>query len=303
MAPNQVSPPQPVDLEWLYRLLLQAGELLLAAAGRRHELCVDHKGRVDLVTGTDFAIQEFLIAALRAAYPDDAIVAEEGESEAGTAPAVWYLDPVDGTTNFVHADPACAVSVARWVQGVPEVGIVYAPLLDELYCARRGEGATLERPLRKTAPVRVEASRCRSLDDALVATGFPYHRGATARLNLAICAHALTRVHGLRRGGSAALDLCHVASGQLDAYWEMGLRPWDLGAAALIAREAGARVTDFVGNDDILSGVRVAAAAPALHPELLELLALAHAHPDLEALGPLPAHPASLTGPLPSELF
>lgn len=292
--------PSAVEPGWLRALALQAGEHLVEASRRRGQLRVDHKGRIDLVTETDLAIQELLVSSLRAAFPGDRIVAEEGDQPAADDRSrVWYVDPVDGTTNFVHGHPFCAVSIARWVDDEPEIGVVWAPFLDELFFSRSGNGATLERPLRGEPPAPVFASGCVSLDQALVGTGFPYHRGRTARLNLAICAHALERVRGLRRGGSAALDLCHVAMGRLDAYWEMGLSAWDLGAAALVAREAGAIVTDFTGAPGILDGSRVAAAAPGLHAELLALLERAHRRPDLEVLGDAPPDGFALRGPLP----
>jgi myo-inositol-1(or 4)-monophosphatase len=261
------------------------------------------EGRVDLVTETDLAIQDFVTASIAAAFPGDLIIAEEGDVAGPTGPdGVWYVDPLDGTTNFVHGHPFCAVSVARWAGGSPEIGAVYAPMLDELFLAVRGGGARFERPVRGDASVSIGSSDCRSLDDALLGTGFPYHRGATARVNLCICARALTRVRGLRRAGSAALDLCHVGLGRLDGYWEMGLNDWDVAAATLVAREAGARVTDFLGRDDVLGARRIVAAPSSIHGELLEMIGQAHAAPDLDPLGPVPVIPVPLVGPLPTEL-
>jgi myo-inositol-1(or 4)-monophosphatase len=290
------------EAAWLRELVLAAGDTLVRAARRHRELRVDRKGQVDLVTETDLAIQDQILEALTANFPDDQIVAEEQDrAEVGDDP-VWYVDPLDGTTNFVHGHPFCAVSIARWVDGEPMIGAVHAPLLDELFLAVRGQGATLERPERAREPRRIHASDCGSLDDALLGTGFPYHRGATARVNLAICGHALARVQGIRRAGSAALDLCHVALGRLDGYWEMALSEWDVAAGTLIAREAGALVTDFEGGADVFGARRVAAAGAELHPELLRLVRAGHAQPDLEALGPPPVSPVPLSGPLPTEL-
>jgi myo-inositol-1(or 4)-monophosphatase len=291
-----------VDAAWLRELVLDAGLTLERGARRHRELRVDRKGQVDLVTETDLAIQEQVVEGIRKAHPDDHIVAEEASRVEFGAGAVWYVDPLDGTTNFVHGHPFCAISIARWTKGRPDVGVVHAPLLDELFLAERGGGATMERPGRGRPPRAIHASKCRSLDDALLGTGFPYHRGATARVNLAICGHALSRVQGIRRAGSAALDLCHVALGRLDGYWEMALSEWDVAAGILIAREAGAAVTDFQGGEDVFGARRVAAAARDLHPELLALVRSGHEQPDLEALGPLPGIPVPLTGPLPTEL-
>jgi myo-inositol-1(or 4)-monophosphatase len=292
-----------VDPGWLRDLALRAGKVLQDAFLCHRTLRVAHKGRVDLVTEIDMQIQELLLADLRDAFPDDRMVAEEDAQPdvASSTGAVWYLDPLDGTTNFVHGHPFCAVSIARWVDGIPETGLVYAPLLDELFLGRRGAGSTLERPELGVEPRRISGSPCATLDRALVGTGFPYHRGATARLNLVICGRALTRVHGLRRAGSAALDLCHVALGRLDAYWEMGLQPWDLAAATVIAREAGVLVSDFRGHASVLEARRLAAAGPALHPELLEMIQAAHREPNLDVLGPFPEGDLALTGPLPGE--
>ena len=291
-----------VDRAWLRELILTAGRTLESASSRRRDLRVDRKGQVDLVTETDLAIQEHLVQEISGAHPGDRIVAEEEDRAEGRGASVWYVDPLDGTTNFVHGHPFCAVSIARWTDGQPDVGAVYAPLLDELFFAVHGQGATLERPGTGRQARPIHCSDCRSLDDALLGTGFPYHRGATARLNLAICGHALTRVQGIRRAGSAALDLCHVGLGRLDGYWEMGLGDWDVAAGILVAREAGAVVSDFEASPDRFPVRRVAAAAPGLHPDLLAMIRAAHVQPDLEVLGPLPASPLSLVGPLPAEL-
>ena len=293
----------PVDPDWLRDLALRAGTALNQASQRHRTLRVDHKGRVDLVTETDLEIQDLLLTELCNAFPDDHMVAEEGvqTSDHASRGAVWYIDPLDGTTNFVHGHPFCAIAIGRWVDGVPETGLVYAPLLDELFMAHRGRGATLERPQRSAEPRPISGSPCTKLDDALLGTGFPYDRGATARLNLAICARGLARSRGLRRAGSAALDLCHVALGRLDAYWEMGLQTWDLAAATVIAREAGIVVTDFRGDESVLHARRLAAAPPALHSEVLEMIQAAHREPDLEVLGPLPVGDLELTGPLPGD--
>jgi myo-inositol-1(or 4)-monophosphatase len=303
MNPTEGHRSTPVDAGWLRALVLEAGNLMQEASGRRGDLRVDLKGRVDLVTETDLAIQDLLTDAIASAFPGDLIIAEEGDV-AGPAATdrVWYVDPLDGTTNFVHGHPFCAVSVARWVGGSPEIGAVYAPMLDELFMAVRGGGARFERPVRGDAPISIGSSACRSLDDALLGTGFPYHRGASARVNLCICARALTRARGLRRAGSAALDLCHVGLGRLDGYWEMGLNAWDVAAATLVAREAGAKVTDFLGRESVLGARRIIAAPPPIHGELIGMISEAHAAPDLDPLGAVPVIPVPLDGPLPTEL-
>jgi myo-inositol-1(or 4)-monophosphatase len=163
--------------------------------------------------------------------------------------------------------------------------VVYAPALDELFYAARGQGAHLVAPRGggPTAPVRV--SGCARLADALVATGYPYARGQLARVNMACTAHALQRTQGVRRAGAASLDLCHLAAGRLDGFWELGLHSWDVAGGAAIALEAGAIATDLHGRDGFLHGQRICIATPRLHAELLELLVAAHQHPEDSPLG------------------
>ena len=280
-----------VELEWMKGLARRAGALMLASAEDRSSLDVRHKGQVDLVTRVDHELQALLVEAIGRRHPTDRIVAEESDratDEAADARPVWYVDPLDGTTNYVHGHPFYAVSIACWKQGVPELGVVFAPALDELFSARRNAGATLEHPARGGLPQELHASGCASLDDALLATGFPYARGARARLNLALCAHALTRVRGIRRAGSAALDLCWVGAGRLDGYWELDLGPWDVAAGCLVALEAGARVSDFSGGNDLFESGTICSAAKDLHSSLLSLLEAGHAWPELDVLAPSP---------------
>jgi len=286
----------------LRTLALQAGAQMLEALDGGHNREVEHKGRVDLVTRVDREVQEWLVTEIARRFPGEPVVGEEGrqDSRTGGHEPVWYVDPIDGTTNYVHGHPFYCVSIAR-SDADGGAGVVYAPALDELFAAATGAGATLERPLRGLPPVVLRASNCDRLEEALLATGFPYERGATARLNLAITAQALARCRGVRRAGSAALDLCYVAAGRLDGYWEFALKPWDLAAGALILREAGGIVTDFEGDDDVLWSRRLAAAAPALHADLLAMIERAHTAPELDVLAPPLSAPVPRRGPLPSE--
>jgi myo-inositol-1(or 4)-monophosphatase len=169
--------------------------------------------------------------------------------------------------------------------------------LDELFLATRGEGATLENPRSRREPRPLHLRSCNTLKRALLATGFPYRRDATCRLNLRCVAEALSTAQGVRRGGSAALDLCYLAAGRLDGFWEATLKPWDVAAGTVIAQEAGARVSDYRGEDDFLWGGRIAAAGEVLHPQLLEMLRAAHQDPEKWPLGapfqgPVPLHPS-----------
>jgi myo-inositol-1(or 4)-monophosphatase len=290
-------------LEWLRGMILEASEKHLEFAARRQSLSVEHKGQVDLVTEADRQLQIFVVDRLRDAFPDDSIVAEEGDlsTPPSEARAIWYVDPIDGTTNFVHGHLFSCISVARWVDGRPELAAVMAPELDELYLARVGGGATREHPRRHEAAVTIRVSQCDDIARALVATGFPYARGRLARLNLALSARFLARCQGIRRAGSAALDLCWVACGRLDGYWEFSLQSWDVAAGMLIASEAGATIGDFEGEGLPLSGQRVCASTPAIFEDMLQLLAEGHDDPEIDVLAPPLTAPVSRRGPLPGE--
>jgi myo-inositol-1(or 4)-monophosphatase len=228
---------------------------------------VDHDTKsslTDPVTEFDRAAEQLLVRELRRARPHDAIVGEEGASRAGTSGLEWHLDPIDGTVNFVYDLPAWCTSVAVVDRtGHALAGAVYAPVTDEMFAAGRGAGAT-----RNGAPIG--ASRVTDLAMALVATGFNYSteiRGPQA----AHLARMIVHVRDIRRFGSAALDLCMVACGRLDAYFEEHLNSWDIAAGVLIAAEAGARTSDFDGDEP--APAQVVAAAPGIHSELLELIA------------------------------
>ncbi len=293
----------PERLEWLRQLLLDAGRLHAEQAARRRELVVRHKGRVDLVTEADRIIEDFVVGRIRETFPQDAVVAEERDletSDRGRA-ATWYVDPIDGTTNFVHGHLFSCISVARWEGSDPDLGGVFAPELDELYLGRVGGGAWLERPLRGPQRERLEVSARTEIDEALVATGFPYSRGALARLNLELTARVLASCQGIRRAGSAALDLCWVAAGRLDVYWEFALKPWDVAAGLIIAGEAGARLGDFETECLPLSGRRVCVATPALFDPILQLLGEGHENPTLDVLAPPSTAPVPRRGPLPGD--
>lgn len=233
---------------------------------------IDYKSATDMVTDIDRRVESVIGESLAAAFPGDGFFAEEGSRRESASGRVWVVDPLDGTTNYVHGHPFYAVSMACRDSDGACAGIVCAPDLDELFIAVRGAGAELRRPRagtsRRLGPLaEVELGR------ALLATGFPYVRDEVVSLNCALVeAFLLRRCHGVRRGGSAALDLCHVAAGRLDGYWEMTLKPWDVAAGCLIAREAGAVVTDFSGAGGELAGDSVLAAAPGLHGVMREVI-------------------------------
>ena len=230
---------------------------------------IEFKGGIDLVTDADRASEEALLVFLHGRFPGSAVLAEEsGRSgaEAASARLRWYVDPLDGTTNYAHGVPHFAVTVAVEDAGGLAAGATCDPLRRELFTAARGEGARLG-----AEAVRVSAAA--HLSRALLVTGFPYDVHRDAETPLEIFGAYLRRARALRRLGSAALDLAYVASGRFDGFWEMKLKPWDVAAGILLVREAGGVVTDFDGGEDMLHGGTIRAAGPALMPQLLQVLA------------------------------
>ncbi len=220
---------------------------------------------VDLVTDVDRACEALIVGAIERERPRDAVLAEEGSGrDRAGASWRWIIDPLDGTTNYAHGYPRFAVSIGVERDGEPAVGVVYDPLLGELYHAVAGAGA-----FRNGRAIRV--SRTAELGSALLCTGFAYDRRHDA-INVAPFTALLNAARDLRRDGSAALDLCYVAGGRLDGYWEFKLSPWDVAAGGLMVREAGGRVTDAVGGDTYRSGHAVVASNGLVHDAVLEVL-------------------------------
>jgi myo-inositol-1(or 4)-monophosphatase len=245
----------------------EAGALLLEALGRLDPARIGRKSAArDLVTEADLASERAIVARLRAAFPDHAIEAEEEvRDRAGDAPR-WFLDPLDGTVNFVHRLPCFAVSLALYRDGEPEVAVVHAPRLAETFHALRGGGAFLATGSGPPEPLAV--SRASELGEAILATGFPYRRHELVPNNLENFARLFARVRDLRRMGSAALDLAYTAAGRFDGFWELYLAPHDVAAGALLVREAGGIVRDVAGGEDWLRGQSLVAAGPGLFERL-----------------------------------
>jgi myo-inositol-1(or 4)-monophosphatase len=253
-----------------------AGAILLEGYGRVH--APEKKGRIDLVTEFDRRSEALLLSRIRERFPEHAILAEESGVHAGADGAAagrsagirWLCDPLDGTTNFAHNYPFFCVSVGVEVAGAMAAGAVYDPVRDELFAAAAGAGATLNgRPIR-VSPIAV-------LEDALVVTGFPYDVREHPGRHLPLFQDFLLRAQGVRRDGSAALNLCYVAMGRFDGMWEGNLSPWDIAAGSLVIREAGGVITGYAGEPLRLDGRRIVTANPALHARMLEVVAL---HPE-----------------------
>lgn len=264
-----------MDFEPIARTAVSEAGALLRARWR-HAKSVQYKGAVDLVTESDREAETLIVGHLQHAFPDHLIVAEEASAGATLqAPAsdryVWYLDPLDGTTNFAHGYPQFCVSLALARGADVLFGIVYDPVREETFIATRGRGATLNGEA-------IHVSEVDDLQRALLATGFAYDRQVRADFYLSFVRDFMGCAQDIRRLGSAALDLCYVACGRFDGFWEWGLRPWDTAAAALIVREAGGMVSDFHGSLFDLYGEQTLASNGHVHAALLAVLA-----PRLEA--------------------
>ncbi len=233
-----------------------AGNVILKHMDQLDRIDVESKGRFDFVSEVDRMAERQVLEHVDKTYPDHGIVAEESGSRNTDAEYVWIIDPLDGTTNFLHGYPHFAVSIAITRRGVLEHGVIYQPVSNELFTASRGQGAQLNNR-------RIRASRSRSLERSLLATGLPGRRLDLLDASMRTFRAALPRCSGVRRSGSAALDLAYVAAGRLDGYWEMGLAPWDMAAGALLVREAGGLVADIDGSQGYLeSGNIIAGASP-----------------------------------------
>lgn len=251
-------------LEFVMELARAAGQVVRENYEAVHE--VGHKRtEIELVTEVDHAAEQLIVAAIRERYPDHAILAEEGHGVEQASEYLWVVDPLDGTVNYAHGFPIFAVSIAVRHHGETIIGVVYDPLRDELFAAERGGGITLN-----GQPRHVSATE--RLQDALLATGFPYDRATRPDNNVAEFTRLITRVQGIRRAGAASLDMAYLAVGRLDGYWEQHLSPWDWAAGALLVEEAGGVVTDFEGQPWTLEKPKIVASNGHIHGELLEAL-------------------------------
>jgi len=249
-------------LEVALRAARTAGELLKKKLSEpRH---VRHKSEIDLVTDADEESEAAIVEAVRRSFPGDSVIAEEGTVHRADAPRRWLIDPLDGTTNFAHGYPFFAVSIALEIGGAVQVGVVHAPGLGETFWAERGQGAWLN-------GTRLTVSRTTRLGESLLCSGFPYERAQQEQV-MPLWARAVLAAQGVRRDGSAALDLCYVAAGRFDGYFERGIHAWDIAAGILAVEEAGGTVTSYNGGSHDLWMNEVVATNGHIHPELLGIV-------------------------------
>jgi len=238
-----------------------AASLLREGYGKQHE--VDLKGRIDLVTEMDRRSEDYLVEQIRSHYPQHTIITEESGLLEGQSDMRWYLDPLDGTTNYAHAVPFFCVSVAFAVNGQVVLGVVVDPMRDECFSAELGAGAWVN-------DQAIRVSQTDQMVRSLLVTGFPYDSWKEGPSNLENFAHFTHLSQGVRRLGAAALDLCYVAAGRFEGYWEQTLKPWDLAAGSLIVREAGGVATSLKGAPDLFHPpYSLLAGNPAIHAQML----------------------------------
>ncbi|MCR4783338.1 MAG: inositol monophosphatase [bacterium] len=249
----------------------EAGKVIREGFGQKHH--IDKKGRIDVVTEVDKKSEEIIFSFIRKHFPEHSILGEEeGQVTGQSNRSRWIVDPIDGTTNFAAGYPFFAISIAYEEDGQVRAGLVYDPYHDELFKAIKGGGAFLN-----DQPIHV--SHQTDLIDSLLVTGFPYNVSSSPDIHLGLFRDLILKARGVRRDGSAALDLCYIACGRFDGYWELGLSPWDVAAGILIVHEAGGLVTDFLGKPHNILYRDLIASNGRLHLDLLKA-----AEPYLEAL-------------------
>lgn len=243
----------------------QAGEAIRHYANKVHKLNIENKAHNDFVSEVDRQAEQIIVRALQRAYPDHAFLGEEGGKREGSSDYEWVIDPLDGTTNFLYGIPQYSVSIALKHQSRLTVGVVYDPLRDETFAAARGEGATLNGR-------RIRVSGRSSMHSALLGTGVPFRPDQDLDLYLQTMKALLPDTAGVRRPGSAALDLAWVAAGRFDGFWEFGLNEWDMAAGVLLVQESGGLVSDLHGGNDHLKTGDVVAASPKVFKEMIKRL-------------------------------
>ena len=243
--------------------VLSAGRFLLDCFGKVHE--IRYKGAIDIVTEADLAVQNFIIDQLKTITPGFSILSEEGYKNETSSSSRWILDPLDGTVNFAHGFPFFAISLALEVENAITHGWIYNPVYEELFFAHKGRGAFKNGK-------RIEVSSSRDLLQSLIATGFPYHVHKEAEKIARPFTAFLGKARGIRRAGSAALDLAYLACGVFDGFWEEGLKPWDVAAGWLLVEEAAGKVSTFDGSPYCLEEATILASNGYIHEAMIEVL-------------------------------
>ncbi|MEE9443888.1 MAG: inositol monophosphatase family protein [candidate division Zixibacteria bacterium] len=251
------------ELKFAKETAVAAGDILLK--GLKTKRRVHYKGRVDLVTQFDLKAEKYIVGKIGKAFPRHSILAEEGGGSDNHSDYKWIIDPLDGTTNFAHGYPAFCVSIGLEVEGRMMLGAIYNPVLDELFYASKGKGAFLNRR-------RIHVSEERKLSHSLLATGFPYDIADTYIDNLDNFARMYKASRGIRRAGSAALDLCYLACGRFDGFWELKLHAWDTAAGIIIVSEAGGRITDLHGGQYSIYDNSILATNGKIHNQMQKVL-------------------------------
>ena len=246
------------------RAAREAGRVLTRSYNRLYTLTVTDKGRNDFVSEVDRNSEQAIISVLREKYPHHAILAEESGAHAGNE-FEWIIDPLDGTTNYLHGFPQFAISIALKVKGRLEVGVVYDPLKEEMFTASRGDGALLN-------DHKLRVTNRKGLEGALLGTGIPYRDFRYTQHYMGMLQDLIQDTSGIRRPGSAALDFAYVAAGRLDGFWELGLAQWDLAAGALLVKEAGGMVTDIGGGERFLETGNAIAGGIKVHNAMLRCI-------------------------------
>ena len=253
---------------FMQQLALDTGKILREAFNQS-ESKIRHKGEIDIVTETDLECEELIVSRIRGKFPADGILTEEQDTVKSASGRRWIIDPLDGTTNFSHRFPFCAVSISLEIDGEIKYGVVYAPILDELFLAEKGKGAFLNEK-------KIQVSKTDKISNCLVATGFPYDRWQKADFYIKEFLAFTKRTQGVRRAGAAAIDLCYVACGRLDGFFERKLKPWDVAAGNLIIKEAGGKITQFDGADWQITEQTILASNGIIHDEMIGILGRAH---------------------------
>ena len=242
---------------------LEAGRLLMRHF--RTKFSIAHKGDINIVTELDVAAEKLIVSRILEAFPTHSVLAEENHPDAARTRFTWIIDPLDGTTNYAHGLPFFCVSIGLEIDGQVEWGVVYNPNLEEVFTARRGQGAFLNQE-------RIQVSKVSPLGASLLATGFPYDIRTSEQNNLSYFqAFALT-AQAVRRVGSAALDLCYVGCGRFDGFWELKLNPWDCAAGCLVVQEGGGRVSDFSGQPGSIYGREFVASNGIIHDQMIAVI-------------------------------